>query len=179
MSGSIENQQINSVLSEIFDLSSYPDSLRVKYDYCASILLSEHYSSQSEYIDQSVLKDIKKISGTDSVSMFSLDFYLKGELRFEMVYSGKLEELDVDSVCDEMQCYSFIIVMPSSNYIIGLDEEVVIFISRTNTGLISRLGGVSYFKQFFNRQRVSISTPLDTNTIDNLDSIFYKNIKTC
>uniref|UniRef100_E6XHD5 Uncharacterized protein n=1 Tax=Shewanella putrefaciens (strain 200) TaxID=399804 RepID=E6XHD5_SHEP2 len=179
MSGNIENQQISNILSDIFDLKSYPDSLKVKNDFCASILLSEHYCSQNEYIDQSVLKDIKIISDGESVSMFSLDYYLKGELKFEMVYSGGLEALDVDCVCDEMQCYSFIIIMPSNDYIVGLDEEVVIFISRVNTGLISKLGGVSYFEQCFNRQRVSISTPLDTKVIDNLGSIFYKNIRTC
>lgn len=179
MSGSIENQQIDNVLSDIFDLKSYPSALKVKNDFCASILLSEYYCSQNKYIDQSVLKDIKDISVGENASMFSLDNYLKGELKFEMVYSGGLADLDVDRVCDVMQCYSFIIVLSSNDYIVGLDEEAVIFISRVNTGLIAKLGGVSYFEQFFNRQRVSISTPLDTSVIDNLGIIFYKNIRTC
>jgi hypothetical protein len=179
MSESIESQLIYNVLTDIFDLKSYPETIKIKDNFCSSILLSAYYCSQCEYIDLSVLKDIKNILIGDDVKMFSLDCYLKGEMKFEMVYSGGLAELYVDFVCDEKQCYSFIIIMSSNDYIVGLDEEVVIFISRVNTGLIDKLGGIGYFEQLFNRQIVNISTPLDTSVIDNLGSIFYKNIRTC
>ncbi|MBZ9613788.1 hypothetical protein [Rheinheimera maricola] len=173
MSGSIENQ-INNVLTDIFKLKMYPQSLVVHSDFDSAFLLSEYYSAQENYIDHSVFSKLRDLYINEAVEMYSLDAYLKGGIGFEKIYDGYLKSLDVDSVCSNKQSYSFIIKFTADNYIVGLDEEVVIFLSRKKFGFIERLGGKGYFESLFEKQQGIVSTPLDLKTIAHLKEIFYQ-----
>ena len=168
-------------LIEIIDIRQLPNKVYVNLDWELSILLSDFdYVTNEGYLPYVFWDSLQGTNGAIEGVISDLDITPEAPIWLRLYDSDTIEfcSPNIDKYIEQTGAHNVLISLKSLNsYVLGLDREFVLIISKKNSGLISLLGGVTKLQQIFRAQIEKGSPAISKESLIQLYNAVYVNLE--
>lgn len=170
---------MNSIekINKIIDVSKLPGALPIENNWEAVFVTSDLDSVQNiGYVPQTITQLLSKRFDNSVVFLNDAEPTSSDEFKFKLNYSEKRKfhpDL-IDEFFDEQGFWGFVVEFEKDGtFVIGLDQEFVIIISRKKDGFISSCGGADLFKDICLNSFASNKSEMNKDVFNHLVKCIY------